>query len=67
MARKLRGQYPGAIYHPPSLGRGKSCGVTGAMNRRDHSEEIFLELSHRELWLATLSEACQKTAVARVA
>jgi len=64
MARKLR---PGAIYHPPSLARGKGCGGAGAMNRGDHSEEIFLELSHRELWLATLSEACQKTAVARVA
>jgi REP element-mobilizing transposase RayT len=31
------------------------------MNRGDHSEKIFLERSDRELWLATLSEACQMT------
>ena len=47
MARKLRLQYPGAIYH--------------VMNRGDHSEVIFREDRDRELLLATLSEACEKT------
>ena len=47
MARKLRLQYPGAIYH--------------VMNRGDHSEVIFRQDKDRELLLATLSEACQKT------
>jgi len=47
MARKLRLQYPGAIYH--------------VMNRGDHSEVIFGENNDRQLLLATLSEACEKT------
>lgn len=47
MARKLRLQYPGAIYH--------------VMNRGDHSEAIFREDKDRELLAATLSEACEKT------
>ena len=46
MARKLRLQYPGAIYH--------------VMNRGDHSEVIFRDDKDRELLLATLTEACDK-------
>ena len=47
MARKLRVQYEGAIYH--------------VMNRGDHREEIFRGDSDRELFLQTLGEACAKT------
>ena len=47
MARKLRLQYPGAIYH--------------VMNRGDHSEAIFQGDKDRQLLLATLTEACAKT------
>jgi putative transposase len=47
MARKLRVQYPGAIYH--------------VMNRGDHLEVIFREEKDAELFLATLAEACGKT------
>ena len=47
MARKLRIQYPGAIYH--------------LMNRCDHQERIFLNDHDRERFLATLDESCQKT------
>src|SRR6266481_5018215 len=47
MARKLRVQYPGAIYH--------------LMNRGDHSESIFRGRHDPELFLSTLSEACAKT------
>ncbi len=47
MARKLRVQYPGAIYH--------------VMNRGDRREPIFLTDSDRELFLETLSQACEKT------
>jgi hypothetical protein len=47
MARKLRVQYPGAIYH--------------VMNRGDHSETVFRDSQDPELFLATLSEACTKT------
>src|SRR5690242_15107560 len=47
MARKLRIQYPGAIYH--------------LMNRGDHQEPIFLNDHDRERFLATLDESCQKT------
>jgi putative transposase len=47
MARKLRVEYPGAIYH--------------VMNRGDRREAIFLDDSDRQLFLATLSEACGKT------
>jgi REP element-mobilizing transposase RayT len=46
MARKLRLQYPGAIYH--------------VMNRGDHSEVIFRQDQDRQLLLATLTEACEK-------
>jgi REP element-mobilizing transposase RayT len=47
MARKLRVQYPGAIYH--------------VMNRGDRREHIFKDDTDRKLFLQTLGEACQKT------
>jgi putative transposase len=47
MARKLRVQYPGAIYH--------------VMNRWDRREAIFNGDGDRLLLLSTLGEACQKT------
>src|ERR1051325_5663408 len=47
MARKLRVQYEGAIYH--------------LMNRGDHREDIFIDDTDRELFLKTLGEACAKT------
>src|SRR5436190_173569 len=47
MARKLRLQYPGAIYH--------------VMNRGDRQEPIFEDDADRERFLETLAEACLKT------
>ena len=47
MARKLRVEYEGAIYH--------------VMNRGDRREPIFREDSDRELFLQTMGEACAKT------
>ena len=47
MARKLRVQYPGAIYH--------------LMNRGDRLEAIFIDDVDRHLFLETLGEACEKT------
>ena len=47
MARKLRVQYPGAIYHVMSRG-----------NRR---ERIFVDDQDRRKFLETLSEVCEKT------
>src|SRR6266403_4793143 len=47
MARKLRVQYPGAIYH--------------VMNRGDHRQDIFRSNKDRELFLKTLGGACAKT------
>ena len=47
MARKLRVQYPGAIYH--------------VMNRGDRREPIFKDEADRERFLSTLGEACIKT------
>jgi len=47
MARKVRVEYPGAIYH--------------VMNRGDRREEIFREDPDRERFLTTLGEACAKT------
>ena len=47
MARKLRIQYEGAIYH--------------VMSRGDHREDIFLDHHDRELFLKTLGETCAKT------
>ena len=46
MVRKLRIQYPGAIYH--------------IMNRGDHREDIFRDNQDRQLFLKTLGEACAK-------
>jgi REP element-mobilizing transposase RayT len=47
VARKLRIEYPGAIYH--------------VMNRGDRREAIFDDDADRELFVATLAEACAKT------
>jgi putative transposase len=47
MARKLRIQYSGAIYH--------------VMNRGDRREAIFLSELDRVLFLETLKDACRKT------
>src|SRR5947209_1649048 len=47
MARKLRVQYSGAIYH--------------VLNRGDRREAIFKDDQDRERFLETLGEACQKT------
>src|SRR5260370_42581702 len=47
MARKMRVQYPGAIYH--------------VMNRGDHSETVFRESRDAELFLVTVAETCAKT------
>ena len=46
MARKLRIQYPGAIYH--------------VMNRGDHQERIFRDDDDRKVFLASLAEGCGK-------
>ena len=47
MARKLRVEYPGALYH--------------VMNRGDHREPIFRDDLDRKCFVATLGEACVKT------
>src|SRR5437773_2401153 len=47
MARKLRVEYEGAIYH--------------VMNRGDRREAVFRDADDRELFLRTLAEACRKT------
>jgi REP element-mobilizing transposase RayT len=47
VARKLRVEYPGAIYP--------------VMNRGDRREAIFRDDRDRELFLETLGEACRKT------
>jgi REP element-mobilizing transposase RayT len=47
MARKLRVQYPGAIYH--------------LMTRGDRREDIFTDDHDRHKFLETLGEACAKT------
>ncbi len=47
MARPLRIQYPGALYH--------------VMSRGDRREDIFLDDYDRESFLATLGQACEKT------
>ena len=47
MGRKLRVEYPGAIYH--------------VMNRGDRREAIFRNDEDRKLFLSTLVEACGKT------
>ena len=52
MPRKLRIEYPGAIYH--------------VINRGDRREDIFRDDADRTRFLETLGEACRKTGVARV-
>jgi REP element-mobilizing transposase RayT len=47
MARKLRVEYPGAIYH--------------VMSRGDHREAVFRDDEDRERFLTTFGEACTKT------
>src|SRR6266498_6110949 len=47
MPRKLRLEYPGAIYH--------------VMNRGDRREDIFLDDADRCRFVETLGEACGKT------
>ena len=47
MARKVRVEYEGAIYH--------------LINRGDRREEIFRDDQDRERFLESLAEACQKT------
>ena len=47
MPRKLRIQYPGAMYH--------------VMSRGDRRERIFLDDIDRQDFIKTLAEACQKT------
>ena len=47
VARKLRVQYPGALYH--------------VMNRGDRREPIFRDDADRQSFLATLGEVCLKT------
>ena len=47
MARKLRVEYPGAVYH--------------VMNRGDRREPIFRDEEDRRRFLDTLGEACGKT------
>ena len=48
MARKLRVEYPGAIYH--------------VLSRGDHQEAVFTDNQDRRLFLETLGEVCAKTA-----
>jgi putative transposase len=47
MARKLRVEYPGAIYH--------------VVNRGDRREAIFKDDEDRKCFLTTLGQACRKT------
>src|SRR6266516_3486447 len=47
MARPLRIQYPGAVYH--------------VMARGNHGQEIFKDDRDRQCFLETLGEACEKT------
>jgi REP element-mobilizing transposase RayT len=47
MARKLRVEFPGAIYH--------------LLNRGDRREEIFRDDQDRARFLETLAETCAKT------
>src|SRR5207302_10948550 len=47
MARKLRVEYPGAIYH--------------VMNRGDRREPIFKDDADRQRFVETLGQSCAKT------
>jgi REP element-mobilizing transposase RayT len=48
MSRKLRIEYPGAMYH--------------VMSRGDQREDIFRDDEDRKLLMATLAVGCAKTA-----
>ncbi|MDB6125158.1 MAG: hypothetical protein JWQ71_4151 [Pedosphaera sp.] len=48
MPRKLRVQYPGALYH--------------VMNRGDRRKPIFQDDTDRQIFIETLAQACEKTA-----
>ena len=50
LARKLRLQYPGAVYH--------------VMNCGDRREDIFVDDQDRERFVETLGAACDKTGLA---
>jgi putative transposase len=56
MGRGLRIEYPGAVYHPPSLG----YGGTSVMCRGDQREPIFVTDADREVFLTTLGEGCEQ-------
>ena len=47
MARPLRIQYPGAVYH--------------VMARGNHGQQIFQDDRDRQCFVETLGEACEKT------
>ena len=47
MPRKMRVEYPGAMYH--------------VMSRGDQRDDIFLDDVDRHEFIKTLAEACQKT------
>lgn len=47
MARKIRIEYAGAVYH--------------VMARGNQGRAVFADDLDRRLWLTTLSEACEKT------
>jgi len=47
MARKIRVEYPGALYH--------------VMNRGDRREPIFRDSEDRQQFIRTLAEACTKS------
>jgi hypothetical protein len=49
MARPLRIEYAGAVYHPPS----PSFGETGVMARGNQGQVIFYD-DHNRLWLYNL-------------
>ena len=67
MARPLRFQFPGAVYHPPSprlppsLKLRRTGRRTGVASPGNHGQEIFRDDQDRHRWLATLGEACAKT------
>jgi REP-associated tyrosine transposase len=50
MPRKLRLEYPGAMYH--------------VMSRGDSGESIYLDDVDRQDFVKTLAEVCQKTGLA---
>ena len=58
MARKLRIQYPGAIYH--LMNRGNHLPAL-QRSRQAGREAIFEDDEDRQRFLETLTEACEKT------